>query len=337
LPWLVCAAAHDAAKIILKRAKSVSNGRKTRKKWVKALVFVKNSAILAAEKLEQERDPRFSVRRGRFCGKLTLRRRVDLVRFQSSSSLLVRAAVVGAAVIAVSNAAQASYQGLSAELHTTVLASGTLRSVYRVYANFTDPADRLHSVYGSPTLGPMTLQSRNAADSGFGDAFFNTPGGVTAPTAEAIALNPNAAWDTFVTIGVSVAEQAPYGDQTTLTPGFAQVSGFNYVTSNGGWYVTPTFDHDGQGDTDPIVNPQAEAGFAGDSDLAPRVLLAQLTVNAGEHVAGTVNIVIFEANSGLQGGGTSTILAQQTFTSVPAPSAIALLGISGLIGKRRRR
>ena len=246
-----------------------------------------------------------------------------------------RAIVYLAGGVAFAAPVHANYQGLSAELHTTVLAGGTLRSVYRVYANFNNPQDRLHSVYGSPTLGAMTLQSRNALNTGVGGAFFNTAGGITAPTAEAIGLNPAAQWDTFATIGVSVADQAPYGDQTSLTPGFPPIAGSNYTTNNAGWFVTPTFDHDGLPETEPIPSPQAEAGFAGDGDALSRVLLAQLTVNAGEHVAGTVNIVVFHAGEGLQ--GSSFILAQQTFGSIPAAGALPLLGLAGLLGRRRRR
>lgn len=235
----------------------------------------------------------------------------------------------------VPTSARADYNGLSVELHTTVTIDGTARSVWRVYANFTNEADRLDALYGSSSLGALTLQSLDVNGTGPGSSFYNLPlGGDTAPGLKQISFNPNVMWDTFVTIGVSIKEQAPYGDQTLLSPGFPPLIGANYTTTAAGWFITPTFDHDGNPETKPILNPQAEAGFLNDGDLLPRVLLAQLTVNAGDHVAGTANIVVFESDG--QGGGASSILAQQTFTSVPAPAALALLALAGVRARRRR-
>jgi hypothetical protein len=233
--------------------------------------------------------------------------------------------------------AQAAYNGLSVQLHTVANIDGNIKSIYRVYANFTDPADRLYSIYGSPTLGALTLNSLNINGTGPGGAFYNSgANGNSAPSQETIGLFPNAQWDTFATIGVSVADQAPFGDQTSFSPGFPNIAGSSFTTSNGGWFVTPTFDHDNNSDTPQIVNPQSEAGFAGDGDVLNRVMFLQLTVNAGEHVAGTVNLAVFN-NSGVAGGAGSQIIAQQTFNSVPVPSALALLGVASLVGSRRRR
>jgi MYXO-CTERM domain-containing protein len=251
------------------------------------------------------------------------------------SGHVARAAMVGAGVIAVSSSAQASYNGLSVELHTSVTIDGTARSVYRVYANFTHADDALHAVYGSPTVGALTVQSLNADGSGPGSNFFNLPlGGNTPPSLEEIGINPNVEWDTFATIGVSIADQAPYGDQLILSPSFPTIAGFNYTSTNAAWLLAPTIDHDNDADTPAIASPQSLAGFAGDNDLLPRVLLAQLTVNAGDNVAGMMNLVVFESDGA--GGGTSVILEQQSFTSVPAPAALALLGLAGLRSRRRR-
>ena len=253
-------------------------------------------------------------------------------------SFVISCGVAGAigGSLMLSNSAQAAYTGLSAELHTTVTIDGVARSVYRVYANFTDSGDRLYSVYGSPTIGAMTIQSYDQFG-GAGSAFYDVAGNNKAPTQSQINAIPSIQWDTFVTIGVSVADQAPFGDETTFTPGFVGITGNSYSNSNGGWYLTPTIDHDNNPGTPEIVSPQSEAGFAGDGDLANRVMLLQLTVNAGDHVAGTVNLVAFN-NTALAGGTIgSQIIAQQSFNTIPGAGALALLGVAGAFGSRRRR
>src|SRR6185436_14594495 len=104
----------------------------------------------------------------------TLRRRVDLMT--SFNVQAVAGSAMLAATIAFATPAQAAFQGLSVFNHTTVNIGGTNRTVYRVYANFSNPADQVNLVYGSPTLGTMFLQSRNADDSAPGSNFAN-PGG----------------------------------------------------------------------------------------------------------------------------------------------------------------
>src|SRR4051794_10926165 len=104
--------------------------------------------------------------------------------------------------------AHATYTNLQVERQRVMLQDGTLMNQFRVYATFNDPLDTITAVSGSPTLGNMVLQSRNNDDSAVGSTFYNAPGGGgTAPTLAGIANNPDVAHDTFVTIGISIAEQ----------------------------------------------------------------------------------------------------------------------------------
>ena len=85
---------------------------------------------------------------------------------------LVGAAVVGALMLA--GGVDAAYTGLSVSLHNTVTIDGNSYSVFRVYANFTDPGDRL--VYGgsaNPQTDPCVIESRNSDDSAPGGPFWN--------------------------------------------------------------------------------------------------------------------------------------------------------------------
>jgi len=246
-------------------------------------------------------------------------------------------AVTASAAFAPS--AWAVYTGISAHLHTTVPIGGQSYDVYRLYANFDDPGDRLVAVFGSPMLGPMTLQTRNSNDTALGSAFYNSPlDRITAPSAAVIGLDPNEQWDTFVTIGVSVTDQSPYGDMTYLTPGFTGISGTSTTYTNGGWYTVPTFDHDTNPSTPDIPPPQTLAGWTGDGDSALRVLIMQLTVRAGENIRGTINIDLFPPMG--QGGGFPVIHQPfQTFNTyvAPGPSVLALLAVACVRGQRRRR
>ena len=56
------------------------------------------------------------------------------------------------------------------------------------------------------------------------------------------------------------------------------------------------------------------------------MLLAQFTVAAGEGVSGTMNLLLRDGSQ-LEGLSYAT----------PAPGAVALLGLAGLVGSRRRR
>lgn len=237
---------------------------------------------------------------------------------------------VGTALI-LSSSADASYQGLTVVKHTTVSVNAVLRDVYRVYAKFSDPGDFLTSIAGSPTLGNLIVETRNAANSGAGGNFLNPAGGgATAPTFK--SLGTAVEWDTFVDIGLA---SVPYGgtDATGLSPGFTGISGSVVNTNNAGWFTTGGF-------------PQGQAGNGvanvGGSGMFG-VLVMQLTVNTGNHVRGTMNVGGIN-NNPLAGGTTFQTNSNnpnqggpQTFNSIPAPGVLVLVGLAGLVGTRRRR
>lgn len=234
--------------------------------------------------------------------------------------------------VALAGQAHAVYTGLSVERHAEVSFNGQDWWVYRVYANFTDPADRLIEGYGSPTQGSAVIESRNSTDTGPGGNFFNTPGGTLAPTQDIINNNPLAQWDSFFTIGVSIADQGDPFDMTLVTPQFTPLSGNSLTITNGAWYVVPTWDHDNNPGTDPIAPPQTIAGYAGDGDLQNRVMMLQLTVAAGENVRGTMNVITFQPYP----GGSNPFHLGQTFNSIPGPAALALVAIAAAFRNRRR-
>ena len=252
----------------------------------------------------------------------------------SQMRTIARVLAVSAAV-AVSPSVRAAYTGLTIELHTSVVIGGENYNVYRLYANFSDPGDRLVIGFGSPTYGTMTVQSRNSNDTDFGNPFFNVPGHTTAPWQDDIDANPDLEWDTFVTIGTPKGNLPFDGDHTLLTPGFTPISGTNWSINNAGWFLTPTYDDDGNPNTPEVPPEQSVAGWTGDGDLLNRVMMMQLTVKAGDNVRGTLNLDWFPP----VGQGEIVVNPSvQTFNSfIPGPSALGLLGIVALVARVRRR
>jgi hypothetical protein len=169
--------------------------------------------------------------------------------------------------LALAGQAQAIYLGMNVEKYAVVNIGGINHDVWRVYVNFSNPGDQLISVGGTPNLGPLTIESRNALDNGAGSAFYNHGLGTDRPpTAADIGGNPNLAWDSFYTIGLTVADQGPFGDTMTFAPGTPALAGTTVSMGNAGWYATPTILTPAE-----ILNPQTLAGFAGDGDAALRV------------------------------------------------------------------
>lgn len=198
-------------------------------------------------------------------------------------------ACVVVAAFCVSANVRGAYNGISLVFHTSFVAGSGEKHVYRVYANFTEGADRISTWGGSAQWGTTTLKSGPCADS---TNFFQFPGSNTAPSQELIKENPEREWDTFATIGVSIAEQGDPFDQTLLTPGFpAFINGSQITLTDKAVFI-------------PSNAPQARADYAGDGDPALRVLLMQLTIGAGDYPFGSVSLQWKNAaNQTFTGGG----------------------------------
>ena len=232
---------------------------------------------------------------------------------------------IGATMI-LSGQAEAAFTGLSVIKYTTVTVGGGPKDVYRVYANFNNAGDTVQAVFGgvSPVPGvgggTMSILNMNATGAALGSGFFDGATDV-APIQTSPGSPPpnNQLWATFATIGKWTAASST--QQASLSPGFGSfIAGNTFITANGAWSFA--------GD------PAWTAAGNTDDGSAAGVGIMQLTVNAGENVMGTINLQI---NPGGALAGAVTGVIGATFNSVPAPGALALLGLAGLVGARRRR
>lgn len=217
------------------------------------------------------------------------------------------------AALAMAGTASAAFQGIA----STVANVGDQGTTYRIYAQL-DQGDRLDAVAGN---GQQNL-ALTAAD-GF---YQNANGG---PTSKEINSNffpfvPSMEWDTYVTIGALYQDGSTVGGENALNNvGIVWdqfEGGGDLETDNGTWFVTPD-------------KQQGEAIDHG-GDIGYGVLIAQVTTTdnggtfsgllQGKTAAGDT---WSETVSGAAYGG----------GDIPAPGALALLGLAGVAGRRRRR
>ena len=212
---------------------------------------------------------------------------------------------LGSLILAAS--ASAGYLGLSTEVTTVSGANPFTGATYdlevvRLYVDL-EAGARLDAVFGS---------AQNELVIGTTAAFYqNTFGGDTAGQINAAQWGffPSMQYDTFLTIGLLDST----GDALSVQD--MDFSNFTteISTSNGTWYVTPD-------------------AAQGEADAEGRVLIGQFSF-----LAGTGGLDSMYGNINLQGKDADGETWQVVDQWIPAPGALALLGLAGIAGRRRRR
>ena len=179
-------------------------------------------------------------------------------------------------------------------------AQSAFGDTYRLYVDL-DTGDRLDAVYGSSENNLVLGSSSDLYENNFGG---NTSLNINPAL---LAVFSSLAYDSWVTIG----SETDTGNALSIqSVNFG--SGGNFAdTDNGSWYVTPD---DAQGE-----------------EVGGRVLIAQLTIAGGgsaDELYGNLNF------QGKLADGTNWGAVNEW---IPAPGALALLGLAGIAGRRRRR
>lgn len=224
--------------------------------------------------------------------------------------LSIFAGTVG--TIAIASTAMAGLNGLSYDIHGTDLVDGTY--TVRMYAEV-DAGDRLDAVYGNSDSGFMISMIDGATTYQNG-----TYGGPTSKSINSafFPIVPSLEWDSYVTIGCLYSDGTPFGNNALQDIGIDWAgfeAGGDVSSNNGTWFVTPA---DAQG-----------------GEMDGRVLIGQFTIYQG-----TNPLYDMQFDAGFQGkdaAGVTWSSAGSIMVGIPAPGALALLGLAGIAGRRRRR
>jgi hypothetical protein len=172
-------------------------------------------------------------------------------------------------------------------------------TTYRVYVNL-EEGDQLDAVFGDG-VDILSIKS----DSGFYQNQFGTYG---APSAALFDFFPSLRYDSFVTIGVLDDSAGDAMMDIGIDWTDFENNGGDIWTDNGTWFATP--------DDAQVM------------EVDGRVLIGQFTMTG----------LFTEGDVSLQGKNADLTNWQRRGVSfIPAPGAIALLGLAGVTVRRRRK
>jgi len=203
----------------------------------------------------------------------------------------------GVGSLILAGSATADFQGISWTSSSSAYGTSIL-----IYVDV-EAGDQLNAVYGDDA---------NALSIDSGGGFYQNLYG----TATVAGMNPaffpifpSLVYDSFVTIGlltnVGNAMLDIGIDWTTFEAGGA------ITTSNGSWFATP--------DDNQVY------------EVGGQVLIGQFTVADGDGVFGSINL------QGKNADGSNWSAIGVEFNTIPAPGALALLGLAGIVARRRRK
>ena len=216
--------------------------------------------------------------------------------------------IVGTAAFAVASVASADFIGFTGVANE--VGDYTVIKMYAVY----DQADIALNVFGAD-ITTTDAQGFHHSDVQAG------AGGTWAPTASLdIPGFADSNIDSFANMGYGVGPDAAF-NSTSLDPTFIDATGGlgPYVPAGAGWFNgNPT-------------NEQGVSAFGGGIDG-----ISGFAIMIGQFVWSGDQIFSFSAEMGANSGaGTDVVFGEDTFV-IPAPGALALLGLGGLVARRRR-
>jgi len=256
--------------------------------------------------------------------------------------------VISFGVLAAAASANASILGYSGTNYLVV--DGSRRySVMDVYVNCSNAFDKCVNYYGqnlpgkngwvTTTMNGVT-NANDSATATNGAAWVHSNGTGWMPSSNA---NANA-WDSFVTVGARSQSEAQSSSAITADPYFVNGNTAGAGTIQGGYNNTGFYVGAGWYTASPLYTGDIAGTYAD-----KRMMLGRFTIDVTDKTSNSVDVVTmqmhgevtFKVNGTSIGGGTTT---QPTFTMnatysnfvVPTPGAIALVGLAGLVSRRRK-
>ena len=230
------------------------------------------------------------------------------------------AAVAGLAVAGVASATFTGYVVTS----TNVTNSGQNLTVYSVYARFNGPTDTLLNCFNLAATGGSSLTGYWHKDNAeYNSGVLGQQFGTWNPS-QTGSVTLNRPFDSYLTVGGQAAgTNTSNADPSWVTGGNADARSWNRpdLPNNGtlGWFNS---------------NPPNLQGRVGTApNTATDVRVGQFVLSQGHDLRNMTLSVGY--NDGVP--GTAVQFGTAAFAlGVPAPGAIALLGLAGLAGRRRR-
>jgi len=214
--------------------------------------------------------------------------------------------VSSVAALVAASAASAGFTGFTAD--RVVLSNGNIQ--YKVYANFNDVG--LAAGQSWVFLNAYSHATVTGTMNAVHQDFFTADGEVGTWQAGSSVSAADRDFDSWVTAS-GVATSSGWG--TALDPGFTNGGTVGDVNNGAGWY-----------DATPGTANTVTGG---------RMLMMQIVRTAANDTLYTANLSLTFKISGtsnpIQPGA-----AQYSIGPVPAPGAVALAGLAGLAGRRRR-
>ena len=226
------------------------------------------------------------------------------------------------ATASMATSASASFVGFL-WTSSNVTNSGQALSVYTIWARFNGPTDTVLNAFNMAAVGGSSLTGFFHKDNAYyNSGVLQTAFGTWNPS-QSGSVTLNRPYDSFLTIG----GQATPTNTTNADPSW--VSGGNADSRSWNRPDLPTNGTIGWFNSNP-PNLQGRVGTA--PNTATDVRIGQFVVAQSDASLRTYTLTL-GYNDGV--AGSAVQFATSTF-SLPTPGAVALLGLAGLAGRRRR-
>ncbi|MEY3142488.1 MAG: hypothetical protein RLY21_981 [Planctomycetota bacterium] len=233
------------------------------------------------------------------------------------------AAVAGLAVSSMASAVFTNYVVTS----TNTSNSGQNLTVYTVWARFNGPTDTVLNAFNMAAVGGSSLTGFWHKDlDSLSSGVLTQSGGTWSPTLTGNAT-ANRPFDSYLTIGgiaagANTTNADPSWNSGGSGAGAGDSRGWNRpdLPNNGtiGWFNSSP--------------PNLQGRVGSPNNTATDVRIGQFVLSQGDSAARTYTLTV-GYNNGV--AGSAVQFATGNF-SLPAPGALALLGLAGLAGRRRR-